>query len=73
MKCIYYYNENGQVIENLNNLSEAELATLNIQRIGTEMELDGYLYDHRAEFLSDLGRYDFTWYKSGCCNYWDAR
>lgn len=62
MKCIYYYNENMQVIEDLNNLSEAELATLNIQRIGTEMELDGYLYDHRAEFLSDLGRYDFTYY-----------
>lgn len=63
MDCKYYYNQSGQkVSDGLNNMSEAELSQLNIKRIGTEMELDGFLYDHRAEFLSGIGRYDLTYY-----------
>jgi hypothetical protein len=64
MECLYYYNETGQIIQNdnLNGLSEAELETLGIKRIGTEIELDGYLYDHRADFLADVNKVDFTYY-----------
>lgn len=64
MECLYYYNETGQIVQNdnLNSLSETELETLGIKRIGTEIELDGYLYDHRADFLAEIDKVDFSYY-----------
>lgn len=62
MDCIYYYNEDGKLVEGLNSMSETDLAALNIKRIGSEIKLDGFLYDHRAKFLAEIGRYDLTEY-----------
>jgi hypothetical protein len=48
--CIYYYNESGSV----------EIPVENMQKIGNERDLDGYLYDHRDDFVDSVESVDIT-------------
>lgn len=48
--CTYYYNESGSV----------EIPVENMQKIGDERALDGYLYDHRDDFVNSIESIDVT-------------
>ena len=51
--CKYYYNETGKEVD-LDNIPA------DVIKIGNERDLDGYLYDHRDDFVDSVESVDIT-------------
>lgn len=51
--CKYYYNETGKDVD-LDNIPN------DVVKIGNERDLDGYLYDHRDDFVDSVESVDVT-------------
>jgi hypothetical protein len=51
--CKYYYNETGKDVD-LDNIPN------DVIKIGNERDLDGYLYDHRDDFVDSVESVDIT-------------
>ena len=51
--CKYYYNETGKDVD-LDNIPD------DVIKIGNERDLDGYLYDHRDDFVDSIESVDIT-------------